>query len=124
MTLAELSRMRPMPEEDRRVLEAVEARRRDKKLGPGQQAILTHIEGRFLIEQDRARGESSCSGAPSRRPSSCREPTPRPARPGPKLRLTLFAAGKSGEWSRARSSFRRGGRWSSCLEVLPGRRLG
>lgn len=105
MTLAELSRMRPAPEQDRRVLEAVEARRRDEKLGPGQQAILTHIEGRFVIEQDRTRGEQLL-----RRSIEEAERLPRTnaeAREARALSYSslLLAAGKASEWSQALALF-------------------
>jgi hypothetical protein len=100
MTLAELSRLHPEPSQDRLLLEALEARRRSGRLGPGTLAFLSHIEGRFLIEQDRARGEEVL-----RRAISEAEKLPRTSAEAREARAysyasLLLAAGKAGEWSR------------------------
>ncbi|MDY7233155.1 CHAT domain-containing protein [Hyalangium rubrum] len=99
MTLAELARLRPEPTQDGRLLEALEARRRAGRLDPGARVILSHIEGRFLIEHERARGEEVL-----RRTITEAEALPRTSAEAREARAysyasLLFAAGKGGEWS-------------------------
>ncbi|NTX11663.1 CHAT domain-containing protein [Myxococcus sp. CA056] len=57
-TLADLARLRPDPEQDARLVAGMSERRQQGTLTPGEAALLTHIEGRFLVEQDRVRGEA------------------------------------------------------------------
>ncbi|HZI12314.1 MAG TPA: CHAT domain-containing protein [Myxococcus sp.] len=57
-TLADLARLRPDPEQDRRLLEGLDERRRQGGLSPGELALVTHIEGRLYVERDRPRGEA------------------------------------------------------------------
>jgi tetratricopeptide (TPR) repeat protein len=57
-TLADLARLRPDPEQDRRLLEGLDERRRQGSLSPGELALATSIEGRLHVERDRARGEA------------------------------------------------------------------
>jgi hypothetical protein len=105
MTLAELARLRPEPAQDRLLLEALEARRRSGRLSPGQLAVLLLIEGRFLIEQDRTRGEELL-----RRTIAEAEKLPRTSAEAREARAysyasLLLAAGRAGEWERARTLF-------------------
>jgi tetratricopeptide (TPR) repeat protein len=101
MTLAELARLHPEPSQDGRLLEALEARRRSGRLGPGTLTFLSHIEGRFLIEQDRKRGEEVL-----RRTIAEAERLPRTSAEAREARAysyasLMLAAGKAGEWPRA-----------------------
>ncbi|WP_255203892.1 CHAT domain-containing protein [Myxococcus sp. AM011] len=57
-TLSDLARLMPDPEQDARLVAGMSERRQQHTLTPGEAALLTHIEGRFLVEQDRARGEA------------------------------------------------------------------
>jgi len=105
MTLADLARLSPEPEQDPRLLEGLEALRRAGKLSPGRLAVASHIEGRFLIEQRRARGEELLrrsieeADRPPRTSAEARE-----ARALSYASLML-AAGKAGEWSRVLALF-------------------
>ncbi|WP_224361543.1 CHAT domain-containing protein [Hyalangium versicolor] len=58
LVLAELARMHPAPQDAERLTQGLSALRRSGRMEAGQLALLTHIEGRFLIEQDRAAGET------------------------------------------------------------------
>ncbi|HLK99615.1 MAG TPA: CHAT domain-containing protein [Myxococcaceae bacterium] len=103
MTLADLARLHPEPSQDRLLLEALETRRRSGRLGPGSLTFLSHIEGRFLIEQDRGRGEQVL-----RRTIIEAERLPRTSAEAREARALsyaslLLAAGKAGEWAQALS---------------------
>lgn len=105
MTLAELARLRPEPLQDQQLLKALEAQRRSGTLDPGELAILSHIEGRFIIEQDRSRGEELL-----RRTIAEAERLPRTNAEAREARAysyasLMLAAGKAGEWSRVLSLF-------------------
>ena len=104
-TLADLSRLRPDAEQDRRLLEGLDVPRGKRRLTPGEQALATHIEGRFHVERERARGEALLRRAIT----LARELPPynvdaRKARAYSYTSL-LFAAGKSGEYARALDLF-------------------
>ncbi|MBN1203757.1 MAG: CHAT domain-containing protein [Myxococcaceae bacterium] len=118
MTLAELARLRPEPEQDRRLLEGLEARRRSRGLSPGLLTLVQHIEGRFLIEQDRARGEALL-----RRTIAQAERLPRSSAQAREARALsyaslLLAAGEAREWSRALALFS-----EEAVDTLPSRCL-
>ena len=105
MTLAELARLSPEPAQDGLLLEGLEEQRRSGTLDPGQLAILSHIEGRFLVERERARGEELL-----RRAISEAEQLPRTNGEAREARAysyasLLFAAAKAGEWPQVLSLF-------------------
>jgi tetratricopeptide (TPR) repeat protein len=105
MTLAELARLRPEPEQDGKLPEGLEALRRAGKFSPGQLAVASHIEGRFLVERDRSRGEELL-----RRAITEAERLPRASAEAREARAysyasLLHAAGKAGEWARALALF-------------------
>jgi tetratricopeptide (TPR) repeat protein len=58
LVLAELARLRPAPGDAERLARGLAALRGAGRREAGQLALLTHIEGRFLVEQDRAAGET------------------------------------------------------------------
>ncbi|HYI00649.1 CHAT domain-containing protein [Hyalangium sp.] len=105
MTLAELSRLSPEPEQDQRLVEGLETLRREGRLSPGRLAVASHIEGRFLIEQDRARGEALLRR--SIQEANPLPPTNAEAREARALSYAslMLAAGKAGEWSRVLALF-------------------
>ncbi|MFL5347582.1 MAG: CHAT domain-containing protein [Hyalangium sp.] len=98
MTLAELARLRPDLSQDQHLLEGLEAQRGSGELDPGRRVIFSHIEGRFVIERDRARGEEllrrTITQAEQLPPTNAEA---REARAYSYASL-LFAAGKAGEW--------------------------
>lgn len=105
MARADLARLSPRPSQDSLLRQGLEARRRSGRLDPGQLAVLSHIEGRLVIEQDRARGEELL-----RRAITEAEQLPRDNAEAREARAysyasLLFAAGKAGEWSRVLSLF-------------------
>jgi hypothetical protein len=105
MTGAELARLSPQPAQDDLLRQGLEATRRSGLLDPGQLAMLTQIEGRFLVEQDRAQGEELL-----RRAITEAEQQPRDNADAREARAysyasLLFAAGKAGEWTRVPSLF-------------------
>jgi hypothetical protein len=105
MTRAELARLSPLPAQDDLLLEGLAARRRSGMLDPGQLAMLTHIEGRFVIEHDRGRGEELL-----RRAITEAERLPRDNADAREARAysyasLMLAAGKAGEWTRVLSLF-------------------
>ncbi len=105
MARADLARLSPRPSQDGMLRQGLEARRRSGKLDPGQLAVLSHIEGRLAIEQDRAQGEELLRRAileAERLPRDNAEA--REARAYSYASL-LFAAGKAGEWARALALF-------------------
>jgi hypothetical protein len=105
MTRAELARLSPQPAQDGLLRQGLEATRRSGELDPGQLAMLTHIEGRFVVEQDRALGEELLRRAiieAERLPRDNAEA--REARAYSYASL-LFASGKAGEWTRVLSLF-------------------
>jgi len=105
MTLADLARLSPRPSQDGLLKQGLEARRRSGRLDPGQLAVLSHIEGRLVIEQDRTQGEELL-----RRAITEAEELPRDNAEAREARAysyasLLFAAGKAGEWARVLSLF-------------------
>jgi hypothetical protein len=99
--LADLARLRPAPEDARRLSEALAGLRGKGKLGPGELALLTHIEGRFLVERERAAGEALL-----RRAITEAEQLPQwnvDARKARAYSYTslLLAAGRAGEYEQA-----------------------
>lgn len=58
MVLADLARMRPAPTDATRLTQGLAALRGSGRMNAGLLALLTHIEGHFLVEQDRAAGEA------------------------------------------------------------------
>lgn len=105
MTRAELARLSPLPSQDSLLRQGLEATRRSGELDPGQLVMLTHIEGRFLIEQERAQGEELL-----RRAIAEAERLPRDNAEAREARAysyasLIFAAGKAGEWDRVLSLF-------------------
>ncbi len=115
LVLADLSRLRPAPGDAKRLSEALAALRRSETTGPGAQALLTHIEGRLLIERDREAGESLL-----RRALSEAERLPRGDVEARKARAysytsLLMAAGRAGEYERAQGLLEEEG------GALPGR---
>jgi tetratricopeptide (TPR) repeat protein len=104
-TLADLARLRPDAEQDRRLLEGLEARRGRGQMTPGELALATHIEGRFHVERDRARGEELLQRAMAlARRLPAYNVDARKARAYSYTSL-LFAAGKAGEYERALALF-------------------
>jgi hypothetical protein len=100
MTLADLARLHPEPRQDGLLLKALESRRQSGRMAPGSLTFLSHIEGRFLIEQDRGRGEQVL-----RRTIAEAEKLPRTIAEAREARALSYAsllltAGKAGEWSR------------------------
>ncbi|MFP2906577.1 CHAT domain-containing protein [Pyxidicoccus sp. 3LFB2] len=57
-TLVDLARRLPDAEQDGKLLERLEGLRQQGWLSPGERALATHIEGRFHVEHERARGEA------------------------------------------------------------------
>lgn len=104
-TLVDLARMQPDAEQDRKLLEGLEALRRRGRLSPGELALATHIEGRFHVERERARGEQLLRRAidDARRLPSY-DVNARKTRAYSYSSL-LFAAGKAGEYERALELF-------------------
>jgi hypothetical protein len=104
-TLADLARARPEPGQDTRLLDALAERRKEGRLKPGERALLTHIEGRFLVERDRARGEALLRQAIAEaRLLPSYNVDARKARAYSYASL-LFAAGKAGEYEQVLSLF-------------------
>jgi hypothetical protein len=118
MTLADLSRLSPQPEQDARLLEGLEALRRASRLSPGRLAVASHIEGRFLIEKERARGEELLRR--SIQEADLLPPASAEAREARALSYAslMMAAGKAGEWPRVLALFSkevRGALPAQCL---------
>ncbi|WP_224240505.1 CHAT domain-containing protein [Hyalangium gracile] len=105
MTVAELARLRPELARDQRVMERLQSHRASNKLDPGQRALLSHIEGRFLIEQDRSRGEQMLRQAIAEAEQAPRASVDAREARAYSYASLLFAAGKAGEWSRALALF-------------------
>lgn len=105
LALSELARLRPEPGQDGQLPGAVEAMRQAGGIDPGELLLLSHSEGRLLLEQDRARGEQllrQTIAEAERLPRSSAEA--REARAYSYTSL-LMVAGKAGEWTRVRSLF-------------------
>lgn len=99
--LADLARQRPAAGDAQRFTAGVAAMRSPGKLLPGELVLLTSIEGRFTMEQDRAAGEALLRRAiedAARLPSWDTD-----ARKGRAYSYStlLMAAGKAGEYERA-----------------------
>ncbi len=56
LTLADISRMRPAPDDEAALHRALDEAMHG--LGPGEKAIATHVRGRFVIERDAGQGRS------------------------------------------------------------------
>ncbi len=103
--LVDLARMKPDAGQDSHLLESLAERRRQGTLSPGELALLTHFEGRFLVERDRPRGEQLLRRAiaeAQRLPSY--NVDARKARAYSYSSL-VFAHGKAGEYERALALF-------------------
>ena len=101
LALADLTRLRPAPEDAERLAQGLAALRGSGKQSQGELALLTHIEGRFLVERERGAGE-----AVLRRSLSEAVRLPRwnvHARKARAYSYTslLMAAGRAGEYERA-----------------------
>jgi tetratricopeptide (TPR) repeat protein len=104
-TLVDLARLRPDAEQDRKLLEGLEALRSQGRLPPGQLALVTHFEGRFHVERDRERGEALLWRAITEaRKLPSYDVDARKARAYSYTSL-LFSAGKAGEHARALALF-------------------
>jgi hypothetical protein len=57
-TLADLARLQPDSALDARLVQGLAERRQKGNLTPGESALLTHIEGRYVVERDRPHGEA------------------------------------------------------------------
>jgi tetratricopeptide (TPR) repeat protein len=105
LALSELARLRPEPGQDDQLPGAVEALRHSGKIDPGELTLLSHSEGRLLLEQDRPRGEQLL-----RRTIAEAEKLPRTSAEAREARAysytaLLMVAGKAGEWPRVLSLF-------------------
>lgn len=103
--LSDLARTLPRPEDAEALRRSLEAQRAAAELDPGVAAFLEHIEGRFEIERDRARGQSLLQRAISdaqRLPES--DVNALKARTYSYTSL-LFDAGKHGEYAAALDLF-------------------
>ncbi|WP_224372969.1 CHAT domain-containing protein [Hyalangium versicolor] len=103
LALSELARLRPEPGQDSQMPAALEALRRSGGIDPGELALLSHSEGRLLLEQDRARGEELL-----RHTIAETEQLPRTSAEAREARTysytaLLMTAGKAGEWPRVLS---------------------
>jgi hypothetical protein len=105
MTLVDLARMKPDAQQDRKLLEGLEALRAQGKLGPGELALATHFEGSFYAERDRARGEALLRRAiVEARKLPSYDVDARKAQAYSYTSL-VFAAGRAGEYAQALALF-------------------
>jgi hypothetical protein len=105
MTRAELARLSPQPSQDGLLRQGLETTRRSGELDPGQLTMLSHIEGRFVIEQDRAHGEALLRHAIVEAERLPRDNADAREARAYSYASLMFAAGKAGEWTRVLDLF-------------------
>lgn len=104
-TLVDLARMRPDAEQDRKLVEGLAALRGQGRLPPGQLALVTHFEGRFHVERDRARGEALLRRAINEAKQLPSYDVDARKTQAYSYTSLLFAAGKAGEYEQALALF-------------------
>ncbi|HVE87020.1 MAG TPA: CHAT domain-containing protein [Myxococcales bacterium] len=103
--VADVSRQLPAPDDEAVIRKGLEALRASPAEGPGRLAMATHVEGRFQIEKDRARGQALLRQAID---AAARQPPPDVE--AQKARMYSYTslildAGKHGEHARALELF-------------------